>query len=154
MLIRVARCTTESRGVEPGQSGQGLVEVDQVGVLAGVRRVGAGLVVERGDELAAAAFGPPLLTGVVDEDASHGLGADREEVVAILPVDVALAREFHVSLVHQSGWVERVVAAFLLHVGGGEAAQLIVEQRQKPLGRIGVALADAMKHLCWMLAHE
>ena len=46
---------------------------------------------------------------VVDEDASHHLRRDGEEMTAVLPVDLALAEQLDVCLVDDHGGLEAIV---------------------------------------------
>ena len=68
------------------------------------------------------------MAGPVDENLPHGLGGDAKEVavIGIGPV----ADEPKVGLVHQGGGVERVIGPFPGHLGRGQLAQLVVNQRQ------------------------
>jgi hypothetical protein len=65
--------------------------------------------------------------GAVDEDATHDVGGDADEVFAILPVDVFFS-EAEVGFVDEGGGLEGVVAAFAAHVGGGDAVEFGVDE--------------------------
>ena len=59
---------------------------------------------------------PPRLLGrvgarMVDEDPSHGLSGDAEEVGAILPLHFPLIDELEERLVDEGCWLQRVVGA-------------------------------------------
>jgi hypothetical protein len=68
------------------------------------------------------------MSGSVDEDLTHRFGGDTEEV-AMIGVG-PIADETKVSLVHQGGGVDRVIGPFPGHLGRGQPAQLVVNQRQ------------------------
>ena len=100
-------------------------------------------LVERPSLQAAAALPGPLATGVVDEDAAHGLGRRREEVVATLPFPgLVPADQPDVGLVHQSGGLDGLAGLLPRQPPGGELAEFVVDQRQQLLGRPGVAVLD------------
>ena len=86
----------------------------------GVQRDGlgqAGHVVERTRATATAAVLVALIPArVVDEDAAHQRRRDREEMRAVLPVDVALAEQFEVGLADEGGRLQRADAPFARHV--------------------------------------
>jgi hypothetical protein len=92
---------------------------------------------QRDPPLAAAAFPASLGSGMLDEDPSHGLGRRAVEVTAIGPLDVHLADESGVCLVHQGGRLERVVGALVPHSLLRNGSELLVDQRQDLLGRAG-----------------
>ena len=88
----------------------------------------------------------------------HHLRGDRKEVRAILPVDVALIDQLHISLVDQAGRLQRAVAAFVRHVARGDHVELVVDERDQAIERRAVAvlpLAQQHRDLCrrrWGLA--
>ena len=85
------------------------------------------------------AFARAVTTGVIDEDASHRLRRDAEEVCPILPVHLTLIDQSQVDLMHQGRRLQRVVHAFAAKLAGGYAAELIVDERQQLLERGRVA---------------
>ena len=58
-------------------------------------------------------------------------------VAAVLPADQA-----QVGLVHQGRGLERLAGLLPRQLPGGQLAQLVVDQGQELLGRLGVALLD------------
>jgi hypothetical protein len=88
---------------------------------------------------AAAVLDALLAAGGLDEDAPHGLGGGREEVAAMVPpVAVGRADQPELRFVDQGGRLEGVAGRFGCQSGGGELAQLVVDEREE-LGD-GVAL--------------
>src|SRR5262249_55982408 len=87
------------------------------------------------------------------EDAAHGLGGGREEMPPAVPVSRGVAPDqAEVRLVDEGGRVKGVVRAFAGHPGGGESAQLGVNERQQVgrgvrlPGRCGVQQARYVRH--------
>ena len=96
----------------------------------------------------AAMFVPLLAAGVLHQDAAHGLGTGGEEMATMVPV-VATggANEPEVGFVNESRWLQGVPRRLVGRPGGGEAAQLVVDQRQEPGGGVRDALADCVQQL-------
>ena len=87
-----------------------------------------------------AAFLIPLRSRVVDEDAPHETGRHREEVRAILPVDLLDVDQAQVRLVDERGRLKAVPCPFAGHAPAGDAAQFAVDDRNEPIERRLVAL--------------
>lgn len=85
--------------------------------------------------------------GMIDQDMPHHLGRDGEEVGAILPLDFLLSRQTQIRFVDQRGGRERVTVSFSLHIAMRYAAQLIVDQRRKPIEGGLVALLPIRQQL-------
>jgi NAD-dependent dihydropyrimidine dehydrogenase PreA subunit len=66
---------------------------------------------------------------VIDQDATHNLCGDCEEVRTICPVDVLLIDETNVGFVDQCGGLQSVTLAFTTHVTAGEAMEFVVNER-------------------------
>ena len=66
---------------------------------------------------------------VIDQDASHDLGGDREEVGAIRPVHILLIDQTDVRFIYQSSGLKCMVFSLLAHVTAGEAMELVIDQR-------------------------
>jgi hypothetical protein len=65
---------------------------------------------------------------VIDQDASHDLRRDGEEMRTIGPVNIPLIDEANVSLIDQSGGLESVAFSFPAHVAPREPVQFVVDQ--------------------------
>ena len=77
-----------------------------------------------------------MCTRVIDQDVTHHLGADREEVCAILPFkSVLLTSEFYIRFIDQSGCLQCVAWTFLAHLTPGNLAQLSMNERKKSVER-------------------
>src|SRR6185295_18998455 len=77
--------------------------------------------------------------GALDEDAAHGLGGRAEEVTAAVPGLVpVLSDESQVRLVDQGRGLQRVVRGLGRHASGGELPQLVLDEWEELLGRVGV----------------
>ena len=68
---------------------------------------------------------------VIDQDVSHHLCADGEEVCAILPVKSLLTRQLQISLVHERGCLQRMTRALLAHLSLGNPAEFRMYERQE-----------------------
>ena len=87
-----------------------------------------------------------VLAGVVDQDLTHDVGSEADEVGATVPVDI-FAGEADVGFVDQSGGLEGVVRALAAHVGLCEAVQLRVDEGEEPVGGGGVAGVHGFEEL-------
>ena len=80
-------------------------------------------------------------SGVIDQDETHDLSGDGEEVIAALPVDAVLAYQPHKGFVDQGRRLERVARSFARHVTAGEPLQVIVDKREERIKGLAVAVA-------------
>jgi hypothetical protein len=89
-------------------------------------------LVNEGDslEIAATLFAEAC-TRVVDEDATHRLRGDCEEVSAPTPFDSRLIDEPKVSLVDERGGLQGLTRALLPQIGSGQATKLLVDARKE-----------------------
>ena len=98
------------------------------GLIVGDRRG----VVERNLDCASAAFVACVRARVIDQNVTHHLCADCEEVRAILPFkSPLLTGEFYICFIDQSGCLQCVAGAFLAHLPAGDLAQLSMNERKK-----------------------
>src|SRR5690606_19445397 len=88
----------------------------------------------------AAAFGGALGPRVVHEDAAHDAGGEAEEVEAVLPRAPLLPRELEVGLVDERRRVEGLGAALPEALAVRERPELVVDEREQPVERLGVAV--------------
>ena len=79
---------------------------------------------------------------VIDEDLSHQMRCDAEEMRPALPVGHVLGDEAHVRLVHERSRLQRHRRALVAEVVRGEAAQLVVDNRNQRLDRAWIAVLD------------
>jgi len=75
-----------------------------------------------------------------DQDAAHGLSGGREKVATVR--ELLTAHQSQVRFMDQRGRLERLPGLLLCQLLGGKLAQLVVDQRQQLLGRMGIALLD------------
>ena len=61
---------------------------------------------------------------MVDQDSSHHLCRDAEEVCPVLPWHPFLADQPQIHFVHQGSGLQRVVSPFIAKVGGGASSKL------------------------------
>jgi hypothetical protein len=81
---------------------------------------------------------------MVGEDLPHHVGGDAEEVRPALKVRLTGIDEAEVSLVDESGGLERVPDPFLSQVVSGELAQFRVYLRKKPIEGSLIALSQIL----------
>jgi hypothetical protein len=125
-----------------GQSGQGLIQGRQI-LRRPHHRLGN---IQVNTPPLAAMFVPLLAAGVLHRDAAHGLGTGGEEMAAMIPV-VATggADEPEVGFVNESRWLQGVPRRLVGQPGGGEAAQLVVDQREQVSGGLPVPGGSVQK---------
>ncbi len=56
-------------------------------------------------------------------------------------------QQSQVGFVNESGWLQRLPRSFPLQLVGGQPAQLIIDQRQKPVGRTDVPVFEHFRML-------
>jgi hypothetical protein len=92
---------------------------------------------------AAPGLGGLLAAGVLDENAPHGLGRGGEEVTKTVPVPRGLdVHQPEVGFVNQGCGLERLARLVLCQLLRGQLAELVVDQRQELLGRLGISLLN------------
>lgn len=78
---------------------------------------------------AAASLRVSVSPRVIDQNASHDLRRDREEVRAIRPVHILLINQPDIGFIYQGSSLKCVVFSLAAHVTAGEAMELVVHQR-------------------------
>jgi hypothetical protein len=94
--------------------------------------------VERDSVLASSALVGAMTARVVDEDATHDAGGDREEMPAIGPLCARLVHESHIRLVHERRGAECVIGALPAELVVRDAAQIVVDDLEQPVARCAV----------------
>jgi hypothetical protein len=112
-----------------------------------VRRGGDFDRLERDVFCAAAAALGEAAAGPIDEDPAHGFGGGGEEMCAVLPRRLRLAAEAEPRFVDECGGLQGLVGGFARHAGGGQLAQLIVNEGQQLVGRLDLAASDAAEEV-------
>jgi hypothetical protein len=64
---------------------------------------------------------------MIHKQASHNLRSNPEKMSAVLPVYPRLIDEFHVSLMNQRGWLQRVIHSFTPQIICRQLPQFIVD---------------------------
>ena len=82
---------------------------------------------------------------MVDENPSHRLGRDPEEVGPVLPFHRPLVDELEEGLVDERRRLQGVVRALLSHVAGRELPQLAMDLRHQPVERLLLAIAPLLQ---------
>ena len=83
----------------------------------------------------------------VHEHASHHPGRDSEEVPAVLPVDRIPAEQAQAQLVDQRRRLEADARSLADQIPGRHAMQLVVDEGQHALERVGLAVAPGAEQL-------
>jgi hypothetical protein len=90
-----------------------------------------------------AAFGALLASRLLDENPSNCLGRGGEEEAAAVPLlNLFGIHKPEIRLVYQCRRLKRLAGFLMVHLLGRQPPQLIVDERQKLLGRLGIALLD------------
>ena len=100
-------------------------------------------VLER-DSIATAAFLRVMRSRVINKDAAHQVGGDREELGAVLPLDPPLIDEFQIGLVHQGRRRQRVIEPLPLEIAPRQPAQFPINgvEQDAPRGFIAFVPGD------------
>jgi hypothetical protein len=84
---------------------------------------------------------------MVDQNASHQMRSDREELRAILPARVLLIGEPEISLMHKRRGLQSVIGTFLSQPLPRKASQFLVDERNQALGGVGLASVPLAENL-------
>jgi hypothetical protein len=69
-----------------------------------------------------------VAAGVINQNLTHELSGDGEEMSAALPLERAHPDQTKVRLMHQSGALQRVVWPFIPQLEVGQTTQFLVDQ--------------------------
>jgi hypothetical protein len=83
--------------------------------------------------------------GMVNQDATHHLGRQREEVRPILPGGVALANQPQIGLIDERGGLKDVARRFMAKSGGCPTAQFLVDHCHQLVARPEVPAAPSVQ---------
>jgi hypothetical protein len=86
-----------------------------------------------------------LASGIINEDAPHGLRGGGEEVRAIIPGGLIVTPQSQPRLVHQRSGLQGLPGIFARHFLRGKFAQLLINQGQEFIRRVLIALVNALK---------
>ena len=114
-------------GIELRETIQGAIEVlpeTQVGVNMGH------VVLQRNAHMFAAALHTITAACVLDEDFTHDVRGDANELRTILPRRVALRNQSQIDLMDQRGGLESVTGTFMREIVVRQATELRVDQRE------------------------
>ena len=89
----------------------------------------------------AAAFDPASFSGMLYEDAPHGLGRGDVEVGPILPGHFMRPDQANIGFMNQGRCLERVLRALAGHLFLSGLAELFIDLRQELLGRPWIPLS-------------
>src|SRR6266567_3385065 len=84
-----------------------------------------------------------LVASFFDENSPHRLGRSREEMAPAVPLlNLVGIDQAEIGFMHQGGGLEGLPGFFPRDLFRGQFTQLIVDQRQQPLGGLRIALVD------------
>ena len=132
-------------GVMRGQTIQRLVQREQL-IVAHAGGEFEGVEIESHPFGLAAVAQGFFAPRVVNQDAAHGFSRGGEKMGAILPGGLLVPAEAKPRLVNQRGGLKRLARSFAGHLLRGEFAQFVIDQRQQPVGRPGIARLDLLQH--------
>ena len=96
--------------------------------------------VERYRARTSAALVGQTRTRVIDKNPPHRLGGDAEKLRSIFPVGSSLIHQTQICFIYESGRLKRVTYCLPSHCACGSSMQLVVNQRQKLIGRFAVSI--------------
>ena len=103
----------------------------------------AGDTIERYPAPVTAALLAPAGTSAIDQDPPHRFSGGAEEVTAVRKLLVA--HQPQISFMHERCGVERLPRLFLHELLRRELAQLVIDQREKPIRGVRIALIDGVQ---------
>jgi hypothetical protein len=99
-------------------------------------------------------LGGAMPTRVIDEDTTHHLRGQSKELRAILPRQVRLPNEPQVCLVHECGWLQRVVATLAPQIAGCLAPELPMHEREQRIAGLHIAARPRLQQTCDAVHHS
>jgi hypothetical protein len=93
---------------------------------------------------------------MIDQDASHHPRGDPEEMGTILPGDVVLPHQTQIGLMHERGWLQRVVRSLAPQIRPCPASELAIHEGHQIFTRLEVPFSPRSKkltHLARLLGH-
>ena len=127
--------------IQHGETSQRLVQDFEVDRLRrGCNQPG----IEGDAHLIAATLGGSASPGALDENLSHGAGGDAEKVRPILPRQMRVLQQAEVDVMHERRGLERLAGTLTPEKAGGQAPQLVVDQRHQRRKRLLIALTSAV----------
>ena len=123
---------------------QGIVEVEEIHRFGGG---GSGGVTHRlqGDGQGDVTLFGVAGADVIDQDAADHLGGDGQEMGAAFEVGLALVHELQIGFVDQGGWLQGMMARLAGHLAAGDAAHLVVDEREDTVEGFGLAVAPLIE---------
>src|ERR1022692_449658 len=84
---------------------------------------------------------------MINQNAPHQLGRNREKMGAILPLHVLVIHQPHIGFVDQSGGLQAMTGAFSFHVSSREAMEFAINDGRKAVERGSVSITPGSKQL-------
>src|SRR5262245_62451497 len=84
---------------------------------------------------------------MVNQDVSHQLCRQAEELRAALPVHILLLHQFHIGFINKRSWLECVVITFSAKIDVGQLVELVIDQGHQIVERFPIAAAPSDQQL-------
>ena len=134
-------------GVEHRQRAQCITESDKAALLR-LRQLSE--VIDIHANCTGATFLPVSAAGRLDEDPSHHLRRQRQEVRPVSPFDAVDLNQPQVRLVHQGRRLQRMIRSLLAHVASRQPVELAVQEWNQSLTSGFIPLAPGSEELGWL----
>jgi hypothetical protein len=84
----------------------------------------------------------------VNEDASHELRANGEEVNPVLPIELPALEQAQIGFIHQGRSLKHVTGSLVGHVTPGDSAQLVIDERRQPFQGLFIPRTPSAQQSC------
>src|ERR1017187_7153434 len=84
---------------------------------------------------------------MINQNAPHELGRNREKMDAMLPLRVLVIHQPHIGFVNQSGGLQALTGAFSFHVSSREAMEFAINDGRKLVERCSIPVTLGSKQL-------
>ena len=87
---------------------------------------------------------------MLNQNAPHQLGRNREKVRAILPLHALVIHQAHVGFIDQGRGLQAVAGALALHVVACQAVEFLIDDGGQPFERALVSVAPGAEQLAYV----
>ena len=88
---------------------------------------------------------------MLNQNAPHQLGRNREKMCAILPVHALVIDQAHVGFIDQGRGLETVAGALAFHVAPRQAVQFVINDGGQPLERALISVAPGAQERAYVV---
>ena len=89
---------------------------------------------------------------MVNQNAPHHLGRNREKMGAILPLHALIIHQAHVGFIDQGGGLQAVSGALAFHIVVSQAAEFLIDDRGQALQRALVSIAPGAEERAYVVS--